>query len=279
MGFSAVKKSTIVRAQQVVDLWFTLPPGPKPVALPEGGEEFTAAWADGEVRGQVWGTGPVVYLVHGWGGRGDQFAALVEPLVRAGYRPVLFDGPSHGASTPGRFGPTSTTGVELGRALDAVSARFGPAEAVVAHSMGALVTLLTMNVGWLGAKGLVFVAPMSGYTATMDAFQQLLGFGSRTRRRVDKLTWARVGLAPDEFELPTLWGDLTPKPALLVVHDQTDPQTSYDDSKAFAETVGADFLGTTGLGHNRVLRDPRAIERIIGFLGRDRIEVTLPETA
>ncbi len=288
MALSAAQKSTIVRsagrlapglvARWVSDLWFRLPPGPRPADLPAGGEPFEVEWEHGTVRGTAWGEGPVVYLVHGWGGRGDQFAGLVAPLVRSGHRAVLFDAPSHGASDPGAFGDTSTTGVEFAKALDAVFARFGPARAVVAHSMGTLATLLAMRYGWLGAERLVFVAPMTGYVATMDGFQAMLGFGSRVRRRVDDRVWARVGLLPDEFEVLSLWHLMGQQTPLLVVHDKTDPQTSYAASKAVARELDAEFVATTGLGHNRILKDPDVVGRIVGFVGHEE-EVPLSATA
>src|SRR5688572_7959580 len=39
----------------------------------------------------LWGSGPSVLLVHGWGGRGAQLAAFVEPLVARGFSVVSFD--------------------------------------------------------------------------------------------------------------------------------------------------------------------------------------------
>ena len=106
-------------------LWFTLPRPMKDTPLPPGGEPFTVTAQKASVRGHVWGDGPVVYLVHGWGGLGSQLASFVAPLTAAGFRVVLFDAPSHGASDPGPSGPGRTHGVEMGKALDAVAARFG----------------------------------------------------------------------------------------------------------------------------------------------------------
>ena len=45
-------------------------PGWPPTRLPGGGEAFEVESLGAAVRGHVWGAGPVVYLVHGWGGRG-----------------------------------------------------------------------------------------------------------------------------------------------------------------------------------------------------------------
>ena len=292
MALSAVKKSTIVRlmnlgqaageivapglaARWVCRQWFTLPPQFRAGAFPEGGEPFEVTWEHGTVRGQSWGDGPVVYLVHGWGGRSDQFAAMVDPLRRAGYTVVAFDAPSHGTSDPGAWGPTSTTGVEFGKALDAVFAKFGPGEAAVAHSMGGLATLLALNFGWFGVNRLVFVAPMAGYAEAMDVFQSMMGFGPRIRRRVDVLTWKRVGLDDDEFDVRHLWSRLDDPLPALVVQDDTDPQAPYAQSRALADDIGAEFMTTTRLGHNRVLADRQVADRIIRFLEADEPGVTI----
>src|SRR3989454_9144210 len=71
-------------------------------------EHETAALADarrtivqvGDSPVSVWtrGHGPVVLLVHGWGGRGAQLARFVEPLVASGWSGGTFDAPGHGAS-------------------------------------------------------------------------------------------------------------------------------------------------------------------------------------
>ena len=47
---------------------------------------------------------------------------------------------------PVAFSPSSIThGVEFGKALDAAFAEFGPAEAVIAHSLGVISTYLTLR--------------------------------------------------------------------------------------------------------------------------------------
>ena len=172
---SSLKKSTIVRfrnaglrgyyryAEHVApgragraacDLWFTAPPRMADFPVPERRQPFEVEAQGHAVRGLVWGDGAAgtVYLVHGWGGRGAQFAAMVAPLVEAGHRVVMFDAPAHGDSDHGPAGPGRTNGVEFAKALDAVFCRFGPAEAVVAHSMGTISTYLAMRFGWLGAR-------------------------------------------------------------------------------------------------------------------------------
>ena len=124
------------------------------------GATFTLTVDGHDVVGEVWGTGPTVYLVHGWAGQRGQLTPFVAPLVARGYRVVAFDAPSHGESGPGAFGPRSSSIVEFANALTRVVAEHGPAQAIVAHSMGATAAAVALCDG-LRARRLVMLAPMA----------------------------------------------------------------------------------------------------------------------
>jgi pimeloyl-ACP methyl ester carboxylesterase len=234
--------------------------------LPSGGEPFVVRSLGAAVRGHVWGDGPVVYLVHGWGGRGSQFTAYVEPLVAAGFRAVLFDAPAHGDSDPGPVGPRRTHGVEFGKALDATSARFGPAHAVVAHSLGAISTYLTLRFGWLSTQRLVLLAPMVEAESLFDQFQRALGFGPRTRRAFDRHLDAFVGIPVTEFDARVQAAQVPPVPT-LVVHDRGDRQTPYPQAVGLVEALpDARLVTTEGLGHRKILRDEGVVGEVVAFL-------------
>ena len=258
------------------DLWFTAPPRMADVPVPERGQPFEVEAQGHPVRGQVWGDGAAgtVYLVHGWGGRGAQFGAMVTPLVEAGHRVVMFDAPAHGDSDHGPAGPGRTTGVELAKALDAVFCRFGPAEAVVAHSMGTISTYLAMRYGWLGAGRLVFIAPMVESQSLFDQFQRALGFGPRVRAAFDSAVDEWVGIGVREFDARVQARHVEALPT-LVITDRGDRQTAYADVVDFAESIGAPLVTTEGLGHRKILRDPAVVERVVGFVSaRETLERT-----
>ena len=288
---SSFQKSTIVRVRHaatralfrsgellaprlggrvVRNLWFTVPPLAPDAPLPPDGQPFSVTSLGAEVRGHVWGEGPVVYLVHGWAGRGSQLAGFVAPLTTAGFRVVLFDAPAHGSSEPGPSGPRRTHGVEMGKALDAVAARFGPAHTVIAHSLGTIGTYLAIRHGWLGTGRLVLIAPMVEAGSLVDQFQGHLGFGPRTRRAFERDAHALVGLPISEFDARFQAAHADPVPT-LVVHDRGDRQTPYADAVALVDGLPhAELLTTEGLGHRRVLRDPRVLASVVAFLRDDR---------
>jgi pimeloyl-ACP methyl ester carboxylesterase len=251
------------------DLWFTAPPRMADQALPAGGTAFEVTAQGHRVRGHVWGDhdgATTVYLVHGWGGRGAQFAAMVTPLLEEGHRVVMFDGPSHGDSDAGPAGPGRTNGVELAKALDAAFCRFGPAEAVVAHSMGTISTYLALRYGWLGAERLVFIAPMVEAESLFDQFQRSLGFGPRVRAAFDRAVDDFVGVPLLEFDARVQAQHVDARPT-LVITDRDDRQTPYADVVDFAERIDAPLVTTQGLGHRKILRDPAVVERVVDFVG------------
>ena len=291
------KKSTIVRARNGAlgayfrysehllpgpagrlarDLWFTAPPRMGELPVPEGCQPFEVEAQGHVVRGLVWGDGPdsarptTVYLMHGWGGRGSQFGAMVEPLLESGHRVVMLDAPAHGDSDHGRAGPRRTNALEFAKALDAVFCRFGPAEAVVAHSLGTIATYLALRFGWLGTKRLVLIAPMVESQSLFDQFQAALGYGERTRRAFDRSIVDWVGIPVAEFDARFQAAQVDPVPT-LVITDRGDRQTPYEDVVDFAESIDAPLVTTEGLGHRKVLRDRKVIACVVEFVSGQEI--------
>ena len=253
------------------DLWFRLPPRPdaqrRARHQPLGGEPFTLPWAGGAVSGRRFGSpgAPTAYLVHGWGGWWQQLGAFVPPLLDAGFQVVAFDAPSHGDSAPGRFGPRSTTLVEVAEALSAVVAAHGPAEVVVTHSMGGAAALHAHELGVDPAR-YVLVAPPLAMTPMMRWFAGALGLGDDAVRHLLTRAEQRVGRPIDHFDAVEMTGRRATHPPLLVVHDRGDVETPARGSEALASVwPGADLLLTDGLGHRRVLWDPDVVERTVAF--------------
>lgn len=248
------------------NLWLTLPRynGRTRPDIPPG-ERFTVTLKNRTIRGTAWGAGPVVYLVHGWGGASSQLLPFVTPLVQAGHRVVTFDALSHGASDPGELGPRRATIPEMARSLTAVVKEHGQPHAVIAHSAGASSTFYALRGGLRPAR-LVFLAPMTQPTELTKVFAATLGFGERIRTGMTRRVGEKAGAPWDDFDMPTMVTRIAPPP-LLTVHDPADRETRYADSVAIAKVwPDAEMITAKGLGHWRVLRDENTIIRAVDFV-------------
>lgn len=282
-------------------IWFRLPqvsekakrlrvelPEATPLELPfEGGIVRGRIWsgvADGAARGQGVVDGPTVYLVHGWGGWGLQLAAFVPPLLEAGFRVVAFDAPSHGDSEPGRDGAQRSTLPELADAFEAVVAAYGPAYGVIAHSLGAAAVTLALRDGF-GTRRIVFLATATDFREGLVQYEAHLGFGPRIRAGFLRRFSRRFG-PMESYTVPLIVDALAEErelPALLVIHDRSDRETSADGSIAVVNVwPDAKLHLTDGLGHNRILRDSAVVEAATTFLtegSTERAVADRPEPA
>ncbi|MFC6017036.1 alpha/beta fold hydrolase [Plantactinospora solaniradicis] len=251
-------------------IWCTVPRGPvRPPEVP--GERFTVPLRGCTVVAEAWGAGPVVYLMHGWGGWRGQFTGFVAPLVAAGHRVIAFDAPSHGDSSPGAYGRGRGLLPEFVDALEAVVRVGGPAHSVVGHSLGGAATAIAALDG-LAAERLVLISPMADPIAYTADFARALGFGERIRTGFLRRLERRVGRRMPEFDVPARAAGQEQLPPLFVVHDRADKEVRYTDGEAIAAAwPRAELLGSDGLGHRRILRDPAIIDSVVEFVAGARV--------
>jgi hypothetical protein len=253
--------SPAMAARWAEALFFT-PPRPRKAraALPPGATRVDVQSRYGRLAAWSWGSGPAVYLVHGWGGRAEQLGAFVAPLVSCGLRAIAVDGPGHGASAGGR-----SSGVEIARALADVVAQLGAARGVIAHSLGAAAVTFAVREG-LRVERLVFIGAPADPLTWVERFGRRLGLSRAVMTEMRRRSETRIQARWEDLPLVPPRG-LTEPPPLLVVHDRDDREVPWADGAAIAAAwPGARFLETTGLGHRRVLRDPAVVASVAGFV-------------
>lgn len=222
------------------------------------GEPFTLRGPTGTLAGRRFGEGPTVLLLHGWDGRATQFASWVAPLQARGFCVVAFDAPGHGDSD----GRSSHVGL-LARGLEAVAARHGPVHGVVAHSLGAAATALSVRRAGVAPERLVFVAPSVRPAEFVRSFLATHLRAEAVEQRFLRKLEAAVGEPLATLDLPRL-SLATPT---LVIHDRSDDDVPFGASEALAQGwPGATLWPTEGLGHRRILHDPAVIAAGADFL-------------
>lgn len=205
------------------------------------------------------GEGPAVLLVHGWADRAASMAAFVSPLVSAGHRVVAVDLPAHGAA-PGRW----TAGPQLATAIAALVTRF-EAEAIVAHSLGGLVTSRALRLTRIpsSVRRLVLLSPLLRIGEALTMFASGAGLGPRTLRALEARMERRfTGSVWDDFAADRNLADSHLDG--LIVHDTDDTRVSVDHARRLqAAWPTARLLETQGLGHTRLLRDPHVVDAVL----------------
>ncbi|HEY5229377.1 MAG TPA: alpha/beta hydrolase [Galbitalea sp.] len=210
-----------------------------------------------------WGTGPeTVLLVHGWRGRASQFAALIDALESPERTIVAFDAPGNGDSPGDRTDLRDYLAV-----IRAVADGAGGLDLLVGHSFGVMGIFVAVREG-VRANRMVSIAGTADMNSAYATFAHALELPRRVdvrlRRKIERQVfdgdtgiWRRF---VSELE-PT---DQTP---LLIIHDRDDRTVELSQ----AERIASAHLGpttevyTSGLGHTRVLSDPRVLQAIARF--------------
>jgi len=244
-----------------VRAWFTPPPlsdrrrGIWESSL-EGTETMTLDVDGRSHRGFVHGDGPLVFLVHGWGGRAAQMGHLGKAVAAHGFKVVAVDSPGHGEQKWDR-----SDIFQFSAALRALVERFGQPEAVIAHSLGSMAAVYAFQDEM--PERLVLLAPM------LDVSKALATFAERARllpwtaasltRRIRRFcgdSWAVFAAGTD-----TDFGEAR----VMVVHDPADPDTRFESSAVLAAVrEDTHLVVANSKGHNGILAD----DEVAGEIGR-----------
>lgn len=257
-------------------LWFTPPRArisDNAARFLDSAEPFAMNVDGCRVQSYVWGEGPAVALMHGWGSHSARWQPLVERLVAQGFSAVAFDGPSHGRSGPSAWGARQANFREFARGLLAIERRHGPLHALIAHSGGCTASAWAMRQGLVPTRA-VFLAPMADPIAYAARYQRALGLSDAIMQRWQANAARRLGFDWSELDAARAPHHVR-TPPVLVVHDRDDPDTFWTDGEAIARTwPRSELVLTEGLGHRGALRDEAVLARVLRFVQTGRVAET-----
>ena len=238
-------------------LWFT--PLRKAADAHQAGlaAQSSITWVRG-LRLRSWGpeNGPRVVFVHGWGGRWDQGAALIRALFAEGCRVSAFDFPGHGES------PGLSTDIQ--QWIDWLAAAdFGPAPVFVCHSFG-FIAGANAVLGGAAARGVVAINPPLGFPFFVEAFRRRARIGLTVVPHFIRLIERRVPRVRAITAVPV--EALSAHVPLLYVADRNDREVPFAMHHSAEAWLGARFVATEGLGHNRILASERLLELVRAFV-------------
>jgi pimeloyl-ACP methyl ester carboxylesterase len=143
-------------------------------------------------------------------------------------------------------------------------ASVGPARAIVGHSLGGDATSFALARG-VSAEKVVFIGSPAHPPEYFHGFLRQIGLPEYLHEAIGAKFEREYGFSTSELTVRP--PRHTPQMPALIVHDKDDREVTFDNAERIARVwPNATVLGTTGLGHRRVLRDESVITRVIGFV-------------
>jgi len=207
----------------------------------------------------------IVVVVHGWSSAAVFMTAVVEPLQHAGFGVVLMDLPAHGASA-GRV----TNLPECAEALIAVAQRFGPVDALLAHSFGGAVCALATEGGpplnrRLEVKRVILVASPNELTSVTAGFASALSLSEASQRFFEDRLANVLGRPLQSLNGNDMFS--ASGVPLTVLHCRTDREVPFEQGERY-KMLGhqAQFIELLGVGHRRLLYNPDVIDHVVSAM-------------
>ena len=222
--------------------------------------------ADKKVVIYRWGaiTPGYVLMLHGWSGRASQLGAFVNTINRHGIGMISFDAPGHGASEGDK-----TNIFEIANVVNEIIKKYGAPRAIIAHSFGCMVAALAMRKYQLTINKLVTISCPTDTRFLIAGFAIHFRLNEKVMKRFNARLCKDFG---DDLYTRTA-ADKNLKQVdtnLLVVHDKEDRIVNWRQGEKLAKAIpGSQTYYTEKLGHQRLLRDKKLIERVSGFIFND----------
>ena len=220
---------------------------------------FYLEYKQNRIKVFEWGAGPIILLVHGWGGRALQLNSFVKPLVAQGFRVVAFDHKGHGESST-RF----SSFPEIVRGTDLLTIYYGKdLYGIVAHSIGSN-SVFKVSEYFERKLKIVAVAPMENFPIWLEKMRRRLGIYEKLFARV-------IGQIEAESELNLLEQcvfnyDKIRRHEVLLVHDKLDRINKISASHAIQQNLqDSSLMVTENLGHSRILGNQAVVARVVAY--------------
>ncbi|MEH0157068.1 alpha/beta hydrolase [Limibacter armeniacum] len=212
-----------------------------------------------------WGEGEPILFVHGWMGRAGQFRRFTEYYNKQGYKCVSFDAPAHGYSE----GKSSHL-LEFSDLVQEMNKKYNGFRMIIGHSLGGVATLHAVTKG-VKVDKMVMISSPTIASYILSEFRAGLNASEKSQEHL--LKFARTNLGEDFYDLEAI--RLVKKlkdTELLLIHDHDDEQVSIKNPNAMLQVYPeAKLVTTTGLGHNKILKDEHVISHTFQHFSSEKV--------
>ncbi|PID71285.1 MAG: alpha/beta hydrolase [Flavobacteriales bacterium] len=199
-----------------------------------------------------------VLLVHGWAGRGTQLFAIADKLLENGMMIVSFDAPAHGLSE----GKTSSH-FDYVAAIHTINKKYGPFYAAVGHSFGGITLLDALSKKHFLDK-LVIIGIVASTKEILNDFVKKMQLKPIVAKKMEHYYIKKYNVnfnsisasqTAKKVHIPT-----------LVLHDTEDKDSDVSNAFKVRQSLKNGKIAIfKGLGHRRILREPKILDAIVDF--------------
>jgi predicted alpha/beta-fold hydrolase len=228
-------------------------------------QSFFLEFNRNKIRVYEWGSGPVILLVHGWGGRAVQMDAFISALVKKGFKVAAFDQKGHGESST-----SFSSYPEFVRSTDLVAAHYADElHGVIAHSMGAN-SIFKVSENFDHQVKMAAVAPVGNFLGMLEKMRMERGIYEKLFARLVRQIEAESGLLLsdlNEFDYEKI-----NRHDVLLVHDKFDRVNKITASQEIQRNLhGSSLIQTEMLGHSRILANQEVVDRVVAHFTVPRL--------
>lgn len=265
--FPIIEKLSLTLAVKYFDRIFFTPfrykTPVRELATEKDAEKFSLTSNGKRIQCYQWGdeSKPYVLVMHGWAGRATQFRKFIPLFIDGGYRIIGFDGPSHGKSEGSR-----TTIADFSDAMKTLASVKGNPVAIIAHSFGGGASLFAIVNGF-PVKKLINMASPSIADRIIQSYLKVIGGSSQVGEGFKKRVREKYGKSFEEYTALELIKKVPVDFKFMVVHDKDDREVDIIHVQELVKVYPAARLElTSGLGHNRILKDELVILSCLAFI-------------
>lgn len=213
--------------------------------------------------GWVWGEGPTIVLVHGWGGRAAQMAPLAEYLSTVGFKTVVFDVSGHGDSSL-----PEARWEYFARDIEGIQKIVGSVFAFIGHSAGGLTMMAAQNLNRITADKFVCICAPSHPFPPIQFIQKNVQPSPRVLDLYRTYLGNQLGVSWEKLEAGQVFQNCDDN--LLLCYDKKDRFIAHEEGDRIHSLCPQSTLNKTSqYGHGRILSAPDVMQGIGRFLLAD----------
>lgn len=226
----------------------------------EKGKDIILEYEDIKIQTYKWGNGSKkVLLIHGWASNSFRWKATIDHLVDNNFTVYAFDAPAHGLSS-GKMLHI----ILYCKIINLFVQKNKSIEYIISHSIGGFATVY-----WLfqefenNIKKVVVMGAPGEAEDFFNFYQKTLKLADKTLKIIIAEFIHKLGHSPRYFSASSFAKKV--KIQGLIIHDEEDTDTSYENSvKLHASWDNSQLILTKGLGHS--LKSNTVLEDIVKFI-------------